>query len=75
MTAQEYIHDAHWERKNIPECCGMPVIIFELSGKGRGDWVCHCKICWEGTMPQNSRDAAIEAWERECEGGDLSGKA
>lgn len=52
--------------EKIPECCGMPVIIFELSGKGRGDWVCHCKNCWDGTTPQQARDAAIEAWEREC---------
>lgn len=68
MTAQEYIHDAHWERKNIPECCGMPVEIFELCGKGKGDWVAHCKHCWDGTWStsQQTRDAAIEAWEREC---------
>ena len=54
--------------EKIPECCGMPVEIFELSGKGRGDWVCHCKNCWEGTWStsQQTRDAAIEAWEREC---------
>lgn len=61
--------------EKIPECCGMPVIIFELSGKGRGDWVCHCKNCWDGTMPRQSKEEAIKAWYEECEGGDLSGKA
>ena len=52
--------------KKIPECCGMPVVIFELSGKGKGDWVCHCMCCWDGTTPQPTREAAVEAWEEEC---------
>lgn len=52
--------------EKIPECCGMPVEIFELSGTVKGDWVAHCKHCWDGTTPQPTRAAAIEAWEREC---------
>lgn len=52
--------------EKIPKCCGGKVEIFELSGKGRGDWVCHCKNCWEGTTPQPTRELAIAAWEEEC---------
>ena len=52
--------------EKIPQCCGDPVEIFELNGKGKGDWVCHCINCWEGTTAQPTRDAAVEAWENEC---------
>lgn len=53
------------EAVKIPECCGRPVEIYELY-KGNGEWVAHCKNCWDGTSTQNSREDAIEAWEREC---------
>ena len=52
--------------KEIPKCCGSPVEIFQMIKTGEGEWVCHCKNCWDGTTPQQTRDAAIEAWEREC---------
>ena len=55
-----------------PECCGAPVEIFQMR---KGEWVCHCINCWEGTMPQQNKEEAIEAWYAECEGGDVSGKA
>ena len=54
------------EKWEVPECCGGSVEIFELSGKGKGDWVAHCKNCWDGTMPQPTKEAAVEAWEKEC---------
>ena len=52
--------------KKIPECCGETVDLYELNGKGRGDWVAHCPHCFDGTMPQPTREKAIEAWEKEC---------
>ena len=52
--------------EKIPECCGGHVEIYELSGDGGGDWVCHCYYCWDGTTPQPTREAAIDAWEKEC---------
>ena len=58
--------DAHWETKNIPECCGGPVEIFECNGRGKGDWVAHCKHCWDGTTAQPTKEAAVEAWYEEC---------
>ena len=39
--------------EKIPECCG------------ESDWVAHCKHCWDGTMPQPTRELAIEAWRKE----------
>ena len=50
----------------IPECCAMQVAIFELSGIGKGDWVAHCTRCFDGTMPQPTKEAAIAAWDKEC---------
>ncbi len=52
--------------KKIPECCGSPVEIFQMIKTGEGGWVCHCMCCWDGTTPQPTREAAMEAWEEEC---------
>ena len=50
--------------ERIPECCGEPVSVFPMCGES--DWVAHCKHCWDGTMPQPTREAAIVAWQEEC---------
>lgn len=53
------------EKGKLPQCCGEPVSVFPMCC-GESDWVCHCKNCWDGTMPQPTRELAIEAWDKEC---------
>jgi hypothetical protein len=41
------------------ECCGEVPTVFELRP---GDWVVHCKECWDGTDPAPKKEQAIKEW-------------
>jgi len=43
----------------IRKCCGREPDVFEMRP---GDWVAHCPICWEGTLPRDTREDAIAEW-------------
>ena len=43
----------------IRKCCGREPDVWEMYP---GDWVAYCKVCLDGTLPHDTREEAIAAW-------------
>lgn len=41
------------------ECCGEVPEVFEIRA---GEWVVHCRECWDGTDAALTKDEAIREW-------------
>ena len=41
------------------KCCNNNPCVFDMSN---GEWVVHCPICWEGTLPMPTRAKAVAEW-------------
>lgn len=46
-------------KETIRECCGQQPTVFELRP---GDWAVHCRHCWDGVGPCQTRQDAIAEW-------------